>query len=188
MSKYYLFILSFIILFTGYAFAEGEGTVKVGLDMSGKHKISGEGLSGTEDVSTGFSFSGEYSPIINESFKAGIGISYQVPRAQEDYDGDFNFIPIYGLIKINPTAPGVIAPYVIAQIGHNFFNGDEEYKEDFSLNGGLYYGLGAGLIFEQGLQIELLYSVNNGSADILDYDFNIDYSHIGISFGYTTPF
>lgn len=185
MKQLLILTLSLIVLFVAknYAFAEGSGTVKIGVDMSGKHEVSSEGLSATENVEMGFSLSGEYVSAINETLELGVGITYQIPRSQEDFKGDFNFIPIYGLVKIRPTTNDM-SPYLIGQLGYNLFDGDSDYKGLGSLSGGIYYGIGAGLIFQKGVQVELLYSVNNGSYEVLGYNFDIKYSKIGLSLGY----
>jgi hypothetical protein len=184
MKKLLILTLSLLVLFvSNYAFAEGSGTVKIGLDMSGEHEVSGLGLSGSEDVEMGFSLSVEYVAAINENLGLGAGITYQMPRSQEDFEGDFNFMPIYGLVKLRATSND-ISPYLIGQLGYNLFYGDSDYKGSGSLSGGIYYGIGAGIIFQKGFQVELLYSVNNGSYELLGYDFDIEYSKIGLFLGY----
>jgi hypothetical protein len=63
------------------------------------------------------------------------------------------------------TTPGRAGgyQYLLGQAGYNFFFGDNMYKGTNSeLSGGIYYGVGAGLNLA-GTQIELLYSVNQGS-------------------------
>ncbi len=169
------------------------GVIKIGGDTSGKHKVSGEGLSGSEDVEAGLSLSGEYTSIYDKGIELGGGMTYQLPRSQEDYPGDFNFVPIYGLIKICSTTSEP-TPYFIGQLGYNvLYEGDDDYTGEASLEGGMYYGIGAGLIFQNGFQIEVLYSVNKGSCKLsgydyyygyYDFDFDIDYSKISLSMGY----
>ena len=52
------------------------------------------------------------------------------------------------------------------------------------LNGGIYYGMGAGLMINEKFQAELLYSVNNGSSELLGVDFDVEYSKLGVSVGF----
>lgn len=177
--------LSFLsIIFMGsYAFA--ESTIKIGLDMAGEHKVSVVGVSSSEDVNMGISLSGEYVSAIDKNIGIGFGMTFQIPRAQKDYPGNFNFIPLYGLVKIGSVASEV-SPYLIGQLGYNLlYMGDNTYKGDGSLSGGIYYGIGGGLIFRNLSQIEILYSVNKGSWELAGYpNFDVEYSKITLSFGF----
>ena len=56
------------------------------------------------------------------------------------------------------------------------------YEAD--LEGGLYWGLGGGFIINKHFLIELLYSVNNGKAKTLGYEFDIEYSKVTLNLGY----
>lgn len=185
MSKKILIgIIVMAIFAAGRSYAESSGVVKIGVDMLGKHEISGLGLEGSEDVKMGFSLSGEYTFSISKNFGIGAGITLQVPRSQKDFKGDFSFVPIYGLVKTR-SATGDISPYLIGQLGYNLFQGDSTYTGTAVLSGGMYYGIGGGLILEDGFQGELLYSVNEGSAELLGYDFKVKYSKITFSIGYS---
>jgi hypothetical protein len=169
-------------------FAEGiGGTAKIGIDFEGDHEVSGYGLSGTEDVETGVSFSAELFAKIGYNLDLGGGITVQVPRSQKDFEGDFYFIPIYGAIRARFEA-GNVTPYFIGQAGYNFFDGDSDYKGygpyEVDLEGGLYWGLGGGVIINKHFLIELLYSVNNGTVKDYGYEFDIEYSKVTLNIGY----
>ncbi len=185
-KKLTLLILAALLYFFSANNALAGGVFKLGLDLPGDHEVSGLGLSGTEDVDTGFSLSADFFGSIGDNFNIGGGITYQLPRSQKDFPGDFYFIPIYGLIRIR-SASQKVAPYAIGQIGYNFFNGDSDYKGtgifEADLNGGLYYGLGGGIIFNERFQLEVLYSVNNGEAELLGVTFDIEYSKVTLLFG-----
>lgn len=163
------------------------GAIKIGIDLAGDHDVSGYGLSGSEDVDMGFSLSAEFFGSIGDNVDIGGGLTWQLPRSQKDFEGDFYFIPLYGMIRVQSSSAKV-APYAVGQLGYNFFFGDDDYKGTgiyaADLEGGLYYGIGGGIIINDKFQIEALYSVNNGSADILGYDFDIEYSKISIIFGF----
>ncbi|MFH1282198.1 MAG: hypothetical protein ABII27_00860 [bacterium] len=184
-----------------------ETILKIGIDISGKHKSDGTityndypfSVSLNEDVKDGVSFTGEYISYMNDHFGLGGGITYQIPRKESDYDGKFNFIPIYGLFKLRTVPQTIDQPsfYFTGQLGYNVFAGDSDYKLGGSLDGGLYYGLGGGLQFKNGLLFELLYSVNNGSYEYSEsgYDWyygwytykeeiDIEYKMIRLSIGY----
>jgi len=186
MRKYFLTLvfLSIIAFFaTNNVFADDIGTVKIGLDMQGEHVVSIQGVSATENVDTGLSLTLEYGNQINENMLIGCGITSQLPRAQERFAGDFSFLPIYGLVKVGAGSSD-ISPYFIGQLGYNFFMGDDLYKGTGVLEGGMYYGFGGGIIFQKGPQVELLYSVNNGSVEWIGYEYDIEYSKVTLSFGY----
>lgn len=185
-----IIIISFLVVFftVNNTFADGiGGTVKFGLDFSGDHEISGYGLSGSEDVETGFSLTGELFGKVGDIFDFGGGVTLQIPRSQEDFEGDFYFIPLYGMIRARIETE-TVTPYFIGQLGYNFFEGDSDYKGygiyEADLEGGLYYGLGAGIIFQKHFLIEALYSVNNGTGEIFGYEFDIEYSKITLNIGY----
>ncbi len=172
-----------IIFVENYTFA--EATIKFGFDMAGNHKVSVEGLSNSEDVNMGISLSGEYVSNIDKNIGMGFGMTFQMPRSQKNYSGNFNFIPVYGLVRINSISSEV-SPYFIGQLGYNlFYMGDNAYRGSGSLSGGIYYGIGAGLLLQSRSQIEILYSVNKGSYKLAGYpNFDIEYSKITLSFGF----
>jgi hypothetical protein len=183
-------ILSVLVVFfaVNHTFAEGiGGTVKLGIDLAGDHEVSGYGLSGSDDVETGFSLTGELFGKVSNIFDIGGGVTIQIPRSQEDFAGDFYFIPLYGMIRARIETE-TVTPYFIGQLGYNFFDGDSDYKGygilEADLEGGLYYGLGAGIIIGKHFLIEALYSVNNGTGTILGYEFDIEYSKVTLNFGY----
>lgn len=173
------------ILFAGNTYAESN--IKIGVDFMGKHKVTINGISAEEDVKTGVSLSGEYIQAINPNVGIGGGITFQIPRSQEDYEGNFKFIPLYGLVKIHSNYEyQAVNFYLLGQLGYNAFMGDNDYKGFGTLTGGLYYGIGTGIIFNKNNQIELLYSVNNGSYSISGWSgsFDVEYSKITVSYGY----
>ncbi len=183
-----IFLTIFFVLFMiNDSLAQGiGGTFKVGIDLAGDHEISGLGMSGSEDVDTGISLAGELFAKIGNNFDIGGGVLYQIPRSQEEFEGDFYFIPIYGAMRVK-SSNEKIAPYLIGQLGYNFFDGDSDYKGygmfEADLEGGLYWGIGGGLIIMKHFLIEALYSVNNGTAEVLGYDFDIEYSKVSINLG-----
>lgn len=178
----------FVIFTVNNTFADGiGGAFKFGFDMEGDHEVSGYGLSWKEDVDQSFSLSAELFAKIGYNLDIGGGIIYQIPRSQKYFEGDFYFIPIYGAMRVR-FETGNVAPYLIGQAGYNFFDGDSDYKGygiyEADLEGGLYWGLGGGVIINKHFLIELLYSVNNGTVEELGYEFDIEYSKVTLNFGY----
>lgn len=184
MKRFYMAAIfsSFLVLFAANSAFAG-GALKIGIDFEGQHKANFPTGDETDDVETGLSLSGEFFAVITKNFDLGGGITYQIPRALKDYIGDFNFIPIYGLFRIK-SASEQVAPYFIGQIGYNFFNGDSDYVGPYDLDGGLYYGLGGGIIIKKHFLVELLYNVNNGTYDLGAIDFDIEYSKITLNIGF----
>ncbi|MDY6934439.1 MAG: hypothetical protein SVZ03_09490 [Spirochaetota bacterium] len=156
----------------------GYFTIKAGYDLNGKYdydatlELSGFELSESEeyDIDNGFSFSAEFVGAINERAGFGAGISYQHKRSFDENTGGldpkFNFLPIHGLFKFKVPLDNSITPFAVAHLGYNLLFGNDDFKgEDGDLSGGLYWGLGFGIIISDGIQVELLYSVNNGKVE-----------------------
>jgi len=199
---------------TGYE-SEGqwisdEWIFKLGVDFNGKHEtsnsnlfIQGSGnssLDGTSDTSSGMSFGGEYVTYVTKRVGLGGGITFQSARGLSDVSGNFSFTPLYGLIKLRTdTGRNNSYEYLIGQLGYNFFSGDQDYRGMGGvLDGGLYFGVGAGVAINR-VQIELLYTEDRGTARDSGYLFdtatnqndiyfnesgNIKYSKLGINVGF----
>ena len=179
-------ILSVLVVFftVNNTFAEGiGGTLKLGIDLAGDHEVSALGSSGSTDVETGFSITGELFGKVSDIFDIGGGITLQIPRSQEDFQGDFYFIPVYAMIRARIETEQA-TPYFIGQVGYNFFDGDSDYKGPIDLEGGLYWGLGGGVIINKHFLIEVLYSVNNGTGKLYGIEGDIEYSKVTINLGY----
>lgn len=161
------------------------GDVKLGIDFNGDHEFSGYGSTLSGEVDTGVALSMELFASINPNIDLGGGVIVQLPRTVELYgtSGKFSFIPFYGMIRVKSDSNGM-APYGIGQIGYNLFNGDSDYKGDADLNGGLYYGLGAGILFNKRFLLELLYSVNQGEVEYQGLSMDINNTQFTLNFGY----
>jgi len=153
------------------------GTIKLGIDLPGDYEISNYESNGTVDVDTGFSISGEFFAKISNNIDLGGGITWQVPHSRNDTEGDFYFVPVYGMIRVR-FETGAVAPYLIGQLGFNYF------KYGWEENSGLYYGGGAGIIIKKHFLIEALYSVNKGTTIESGIDSDIEYSKVSLNLGY----
>jgi hypothetical protein len=196
-------VVAILSLFSTFALSEIKIDGKIGLDISGSHKSTLSGsidyipipsISSTKSSTDGFSISLEATDCLQPSIILGVGFTYQIPRSitAEGKTGNFNFIPIYGILKykINPLVD------IIGHLGYNLFNGDREYKGDASLQGGLYYGVGGELKLREFI-ISFFYSEHKGSFSqsgwISDgyylhyYDLkgDVSYSKFTISIGIT---
>lgn len=171
-------------------FQKGKMNVSIGMDLMGSHEISMSDsttnldIGGTEDTELGLSAVAEYTIPYNKNMNLGGGAEFQLPRKQKDYEGNFNFIPFYGLaeykLKDNPI-------YLKGKVGYNFFNGDDTYTGTAgNLNGGLFYGFGGGFEIQDNITAEFIYSVNKGSVEYTGYDLegNISYSKLRAAIGF----
>lgn len=180
----------------GSPMSEGFVTISGTYDMGGSADVSYEiddfdyDEEDEIDIKSGFALTLELGKAINENIGLGIGATYQFKRGIDEKgadDAEFNFIPIYGMIKFWTDA-GEILPFGIVQIGYNLFQGTDDMKtlyyyeadydyeagarwKDCDMKGGLYWGIGGGIILQNGVQIQLLYSVNNGSIEGSDYEY-----------------
>ena len=111
----------------------------------------------------------------------------------------YKSIPLYAVAKYNIPLETSVKPYLKADLGYSYNFGEEYVREMFdgsiaktSVDNGLYYGLGAGIEYNNFL-IELMHKVNK--ADI-NYSFNngeklkknYDYSRTTLSVGYKFNF
>ncbi len=88
-------------------------TLKVGSDMSGKHiEDYSSGGKDTNKVDSALSVAAEYVSPLNDYLELGAGVSYQFPREIEEIEGNFNFIPVYLLVKLR-TSTKEISPYFL---------------------------------------------------------------------------
>ena len=178
MKKTSLFSVFLIFVTANNTFAvDFGGTIKLGVDLPGDYEISNYALNRTVDVDTGISFSGEFFAKIGNNFDLGGGITCEFPHSRSDTEGDFYFIPVYSLIRVR-IANDTAAPYLISQLGINFFNYGGE------VNGGLYYSIGAEIIIKKHYLIEALYSVDKATTIESSIDSDVEYSKVTLNFGY----
>jgi hypothetical protein len=179
---YWLIAFAILMALVPAHYALAGGALKLGLDFSGDHEFSYSGDSENFDVETGLSFAGEFYAALNRNVDLGAGIILQMPRSLEDYTGTFNFIPLYGVMRLKLDNQGA-TPYFIGQLGYSLFFGDSDYKGSADLEGGLYYGIGGGVIINQNILIELLYAVSRGTYGLDGVDFDVDYYYITLNLG-----
>lgn len=176
-----------LVLMFGLNNAFAGGAVKLGIDFEGDHDVSYDGSTASFDAKSGVSFSGELLAPMNPYVDFGGGITFQFPRELDGWEDEFNFIPIYGLIRVKSPS-GDIAPYFTGQIGYNFLLANSAYKTWYGVegdvDGGLYYGLGGGIIIHDRFVVELLYTVNNGEITFPDATFDVEYTKFTLNLGF----
>ena len=188
-----------------------EGTnlyLKTGLDISGKFdkvNILGENANKSESDRLGFDLTAEVTREFYPNLELGLGLSYQDhgrPESVKSNDDKvqntgYKSLPIYGVVKYNLPLESNIKPYLKADLGYSFNFDEKDLKGEagkikMSVDNGLYYGLGAGVEYNNFL-FEVMHKVNK--ADI-NYSFNdgeklkksYDYSRTTLSIGYKFNF
>lgn len=123
--------------------------------------------------------------------------------------GSYKSVPLYVTAKYNIPLESSIKPYIKADLGYSF-NFDENstklkwnYKENnavldseemnlsTSIDNGMYYGIGAGMEYNDFL-VEIMYKVNKADVKVTDgvdkVSGDLDYSRVTLSFGYKFNF
>lgn len=191
----------------------GEGTnlyLKTGLDISGKFdkvNILGENANKSESDRLGFDLTAEVTREFYPNLELGLGLSYQDhgrPEAgkiggEKFQNTGYKSLPAYAVAKYNIPLESNIKPYLKADLGYAYNFGEKDAIETWdgpiaktSVDNGLYYGLGAGIEYNNFL-FEVMHKVNK--ADI-NYSFNdgeklkksYDYSRTTLSIGYKFNF
>ncbi|MDA8141680.1 MAG: outer membrane beta-barrel protein [Desulfobacteraceae bacterium] len=190
MKKYYIWMVGLAcMLFFDANQAFAGGAIKVGLDFLGSHNASGSMSSASTDVDTGISTAGELFVELDDQFELGGGLGFQVPRALKDHSSDdFYFIPFYAAVRVKAPS-SKFTPYGIGQLGYNLFYANASYKaragDDTDLKGGIYFGIGGGLILTKHFLVELLYSKNFGKGTVSGNSLDVEYSKVTLSLGYS---
>jgi hypothetical protein len=156
-----------------------ETVLKLAADVAGRNSFSNVKVSGTNTINPGdssidpgISLTAEEIYYVRPTIGIGAGISYQTTRREPVSDGQFSFIPIYGLLRVRSTPTSDNSyPYATAQFGYNYFIADHKYAGagNYEMTNGSYAGLGAGYVFGR-MQVEVLYTVDQGRLSGDDYD------------------
>ncbi len=161
----------------------------VGLDFPGPHEWSPS--EGSTSTSTTFNskmgieiFSEYFAPLFKASlinFEIGFGAAYLFPREIEievDMIGDpvagnptVSYIPLYLLGQISINAKNSMSIYGKARFGYDAFLASKDYAGGADLAGGLFLGLGGGVILTHNVFVELSYQKLHGSFE-MDYYFD----------------
>lgn len=175
-------------------------TIKGGFDVMGEIELEALGESETGDMDTGITFAGEYIIGLTDMFGIGPGIAYQFPRGlDEDWpDGKLHFIPFYGALNLCIKTQGSVTPFIAFHLGYNLAIIDSDLEDDLEttieaevgedvsldVEGGMYWGIGGGLLFSNNIQLELLYNINKGKIKAAGEEVDLEYSKLSISVGY----
>lgn len=162
-----------------------ETVLQIGYDFYGKYSHKGD--SEETDSSKGVTFAAKGYYYFKNVLGVGCGINLQNSRKLEDLPGRFYFVPAYVSLKIRsvPTKPYKYG-YITGNLGYNMFFADSDYTNFFEKEkGGLYYGIGIGIVYNR-VVVELASSVHGAGARIktTKYDFDIEYKTYTCSLGY----
>jgi hypothetical protein len=189
-THYKLRVIIFIlasVFFTTAGLAQHGITVgiKAGTELIATHDLRyGDNRSKT-DVKPGYSLSLELITPIFIDLQAGVGTTYQLPRQQDiDFDsGKFNFIPIYALLNYRILSRTILNLHALVHAGYNIFSADRTYDAGGDLTGGFYWGAGVQIRHMQNIVIDMMYKQHNGTSAIRDFENDVRYSVLSLSFG-----
>ena len=172
---------------------DAKSGISVGFDWLGNHKATDMMLDNynlgnlNSDVKSGLSLRMTTIPDLTQELSFGVGVEYQIGRETEDFDGDFYFQSFWGAVY--STLDKKL--YGIGHLGYGSFKADKTYKGDgiTILKGGLYYGIGLGMVYDETINIEGVYCTNFGSYDTYvlwegDFIYDVEYKRLNISIVY----
>lgn len=141
---------------SAYAFEERSLMFKLGI-VTGE--IETDTAEGKEDLDTNLSIGLEYIFRWENGIDAGLGVSFEKHELES---AKFNFglnhidtYPVYGILRYRFDPWKNLTPYVYGNLGYAF--GDES-KGEANIDGGMYYGMGAGIEYVENLALELGWS------------------------------
>ncbi len=146
----------------------------VGIDYPGRQNYLDES---EVDTAMGLAFSAELLGEFDPQVLIGLGIELQMERSIDEMrleDARFSFIPFYLSGKFALLRNGVLKPELLMHFGYNLLNGNHEFKDKHMLDGGLYYALGAGLVHQSGMTMDIMYRVFHGNGSIHYNDMHTD--------------
>ena len=202
----------FVILFTTMIYGQEDfdfsKVIKFDFNLVGTSRITdiyfADSLSGSQDIKTGYGFSLEATYNITDLVALGAGASYQFKRpgdikilsdslkmieevrlGKKYEQGNFGYLAIFGIIEIAPYRSKVVVPRIIGHLGYNLYYGDDAYKGDYLLKGGIYYGAGISITLYGNYQAEAKYNIHRGMVTHAeDKFFETQYSYTNLSIGY----
>ncbi len=168
--------------------------LKAGVDLNGDYDSD----VGSGDVDMGFSLAAEYLfplGIVN----VGPGLAWLIPRGidEEGATGKIGFLPVYAAVNVPLHIQGRILPFFFGRIGYSFLTDDSAIidgleKEPTVTNpeaeGGIYWGIGGGVLLANRILFELCYASHTvtATADCAGCEKSEDaeYTYVNLSVGY----
>ncbi len=195
-----LVALLMVILLPGASFSQDAPlstagfAAKAGVDFNGE--LEAEGDLGTADMELGFTVNAEY--LFSLGFlNAGPGLSFLVPRGvdEEGATGKVGLLPVYAAVNIPIRVKWNFLPFVFGRFGYSIVINDSAIVDsleavtgfgDFKTQGGIYWGIGVGVLLTRNVQVEFCCNSHNLKASSGDADESVDvgYTHGTLSVGY----
>lgn len=189
MKKMAVLSLAFLLVFVMSSGAFAALSLKMGYEPSGTLNSvyttnGGINLSASDSrpVAGSFSLGGESTRRTVEGLIYGVGTEYQFYRQAEGGNTGFSFIPVYGVARAEFPITKRTRSFVFGRVGYNFYQ-EANPADGYSLHGGLYYAAGAGLILTKNMELQLMYSLNNGEADSAYLNVQHAYSKYSLGMG-----
>ena len=156
---------------------------KAGWDLGGNYQA---GPHYTYNVSQGLTMALEVDGSDNPGIGLfGLGVEFEAPRSHESTDGSFGYVSFYATGKFKPFHFSSESDFLIisGKGGCGLVYGNEQFRGSNSTEAGLYYAAGAGLVLEDAVIIEVMYTVNQQGFSLGGDDADTKYSRINISLG-----
>ena len=166
---------------------------RLGIDISGKYKLTAEGDSETYDVDKGAVIGYDYVAQKKDKIQLGVGGEYMFNRGIEEWsEGKAAFHSVYGFGKYFLDEK----IYGYSRIGYNFHTGDDDYTEcnecTLTLGGGLMFAFGGGFALTPNIRLEGQLVSHQGDATVNfsesgydDITLKLKYSRTSIGIIYT---
>jgi hypothetical protein len=183
----------------GVSFSQDEAVssiagfaVKAGIDLGGELEAEGESV----DMEMGFTLGAEFLfplGVVN----LGPGLAFQIPRGvdEEGATGKVGLLPLYAAVNIPIRVKWNFLPFVFGRFGYSVIIDDSAIVDsleaitgfgDFKTQGGIYWGIGVGVLLTRNVQVEFCCNSHNLKASSGDADESVDvgYTHGTLSVGY----
>ncbi len=145
-----------------------------------------------QNTSANISANVEYIASSASGLEYGAGIGFTKFDANEEimlsvYTGDVDSYPIYGLARYKFNTDSEYKPYVFGNLGYAYI--DEEFSDggdSIQVDGGLYYGAGVGIEFNENFSTEFYWSRTEFELEA-NYDsetYDLDADMFTLAFGY----
>jgi len=201
MKKLILVFLIFLFVGIGQAFC--TGTVKVGYVFGGSYEQTSFGVDvSSTNLSNNVCFATELFFPLFKFLDLGAGVEYQSPREvkveipwlAETQTRKIQFIPLYGIARINLSFAPQFAGFLFFRAGYSFFTGNNDfawigiYRTELKGKGS--WGAGFGFIAWENVLFELAFSkhkaelITPSTVIGLEIDSDVQYSSFSASAGF----
>ena len=188
-------LIGLFLVLGAASFADaGKIEAKCGLDLGGKYHY-GQNYKNQKTKNSSGEIGVEYRNEVVPGLELGGGTAFQFHKDLKDKVSgqnlkNYNSIPVYGTAKYTFDTQTTVKPYVKGDLGYSFNNGDHDYGRlgKYKAEGGLYYGVGGGINFNN-VNVELMYKENKGKYEYegplgVKSKYNANYGSVSLGVGY----